>query len=75
MPSSDVAVDAALPVQRCRTEFNRILSNWMADLLALRREGVLEHTWRSGRDEFDAGIPLSATLPQRETADRFRRAA
>lgn len=47
----------------------------MADLLALRREGVLEHTWRSGRDEFDAGIPLSATLPQRETADRFRRAA
>ena len=59
---------------RIRSDFARLHAAWFGDLMTLRRDGVLEHTWRPGRDDPDAEAPPSPTT-QCENAYRLDRAA
>jgi hypothetical protein len=38
-------------IARVRSEYARILNDWFADLMELRRQGILEHTWQANRDD------------------------
>jgi hypothetical protein len=42
-------------IARVRSEYARILNDWFADLMELRRQGILEHTWQANRDDEYAG--------------------
>lgn len=69
MPSTDHLVD------RARSDFSHLMSNWFADLMSLRRDGILEHTWRSNRDEDFDGMPGLSSAAAPHSASERRRAA